>query len=130
MSCNRCGRASSSSVAFARTAGGFRSLSRAAGKYARARWRESGHLVVAPDWRRRLEACRECSLRVIVDGESYCGRPIWQRGAEPEAGCGCPITAKARDPLEHCPLVGSDEKMGDCGCRWCVGGGATESGAG
>ena len=124
MSCSRCGQ-SQGATAFARRRGGLRELSRAAAKYAGARLRSAGQLAVYEGWRDRLTVCAECPLRTVVDGVAYCGRPVWQRDAgavstQPELGCGCPITDKARDPAEHCPLApGPTLASGGCDCRWC-----------
>lgn len=123
MPCPLCGAAHFRS-GFAAGRKGLRGLSRAAAKYAGARLRTAGQLPVFPDWRRRVEICRTCPLRVVADGISYCGRPLGQRffgkSDQPDGGCGCPVADKARDPAEHCPLT-SETGGGECGCRWCVG---------
>lgn len=107
-------------------AGGFRTLSRAAAKAAKARLREMGVGAVAPDWERRAEQCERCPMRVIRLNISYCGRPLLQRvdrDVETE-GCGCPTRAKAKSPEEHCPLDRSNRAAtsseGRCNCKWCA----------
>ena len=129
MPCSRCDQST-----FSQRRGGLRgslrALGRATAAAAKARLREAGKLPAAADWPRRLAACRGCSLRVVVEGEPYCGRPIWQRVPHrPEAGCGCPLNDKARDPQQHCPLAAAENPApaggaaggaAGCGCRWCA----------
>ena len=105
--------------------GGFRTLSRAAAKAAKARLRAMGLGATAPDWPRRAEACERCPLRVVRLNVSYCGRPLLERverDSESE-GCGCPTHAKAKSPDEHCPLDRSNRATaivgGRCTCKWC-----------
>jgi hypothetical protein len=105
--------------------GGFRTLSRATAKAAKARLRAMGLGVTAPDWAPRAETCERCPLRVVRHNVSYCGRPLLERvdrDVESE-GCGCPTHAKARAPDEHCPLDRSNRPAcvigGRCTCKWC-----------
>ncbi len=107
-------------------AGGFRTLSRAAAKAAKARLRAMGVGATAPDWARRAEACERCPMRVIRHNISYCGRPLLERvdrDVETE-GCGCPTRAKGKSPEEHCPLDQANRSAalveGRCTCKWCV----------
>ena len=104
---------------------GFRSLSRAAAKAAKARLRAMGLGANAPDWQRRAETCERCPLRVVRHNVSYCGRPLLERvdrDVETE-GCGCPTHAKAKSPDEHCPLDRANRAAlviaGNCNCKWC-----------
>ena len=80
----------------------------------------------AVDWAQRARICETCSMRRIVRGVSYCGRPFLQQVQRDHAedGCGCPCHDKARDPSEHCPI---DERHrpatrqdGACTCKWCA----------
>jgi hypothetical protein len=106
--------------------GGFRTLSRAAAKAAKARLRAMGLGATAPDWQRRAEACERCPLRVVRHNVSYCGRPLLERvdrDVESE-GCGCPTHAKAKAPDEHCPLDRFNRAASmvgrSCNCKWCA----------
>ncbi len=106
--------------------GGFRTLSRAAAKAAKAKLREIGLDATAPDWADRAAECERCPLRVIRANISYCGRPLLERVDRDVAndGCGCPTGAKAKSPEEHCPLDRTHQAArrltdGSCTCKWC-----------
>jgi hypothetical protein len=100
-------------------------LGRAAGKAAGARLRRLGLLRQSVDWARRARVCASCPLQVMVRKAAYCGRPFLRQieRIPAEEGCGCPISAKSRDPGEHCPLDRRNrpagEPDGSCTCKWC-----------
>ena len=104
----------------------FRSLSRAAAKYAKSRLRGTGLLSTSTEWMARTAVCAQCPLYTLHKKVPYCGRPLIEspvRGAE--EGCGCPLAAKTRAPEEHCPVTAeyreaaADGPVG-CDCKWCV----------
>jgi hypothetical protein len=113
MSCFTCGRRSL-----------FADLSRAAAKLAGARLRGVGALPSHPRWTSRASLCEFCPIRVIHKGKTYCGKPLLaQIDRGPAEGCGCPITEKAKDPSEHCPLDSRHRPAvmsgNVCNCKWC-----------
>jgi hypothetical protein len=102
----------------------FASLSRAAAKSAASRLRRLGVLAQARDWVQRASMCESCPVRIIHNGDSYCGRPfLHQIHREPTDGCGCPTVEKAKSPDEHCPLDWSNHPARNlpegCTCKWC-----------
>ena len=104
----------------------FRSLSRAAARYASSKLRSARVLPTAGDWEARAGVCARCPLYTVQNKVAYCGRPYLEgaldRGAE--LGCGCPIGAKARSPGEHCPVTvryeAASQEGGRCDCKWCA----------
>ncbi len=103
----------------------FAVLSRAAAKSASSRLRRMGLLPIRHDWAARAGVCETCPLRVIHRGATYCGKPLLhQLHRDPIDGCGCPISAKSRDPDEHCPVTArhlpAARTDDHCDCKWCV----------
>ncbi|MEM1010748.1 MAG: hypothetical protein AAGI46_00855 [Planctomycetota bacterium] len=93
--------------------------SRAATKFAKSRLRSLHALPVYEAWTTRYAACQACPLHVREGGLNHCGRPMQHRplaAPDRDAGCGCPVMDKARDPDEHCHLHEDDS---DCTCPWC-----------
>ena len=124
MRCSSCGAGGAAPTAFQkrRRPGGLSAWSRAAAKYASARLRDAGLAETDPRAQERLRVCATCPLRVEHGGVAHCGRPMHLRPfADPHAlpGCGCPLSDKARDPSEHCPLDDAEAAAG-CRCRWCT----------
>ena len=114
--------------------GVFAALSRAAAKSASAKLRQMRVLPSRRDWPARAATCERCPLRVVSAGVSYCGTPFLRKvDRDPLVdGCGCPTIAKAKDPVEHCPLNARHHRAastgggggGECDCKWCAAGGA------
>src|SRR5580704_2329330 len=102
----------------------WREMSQAAAKMAAARFRMLGAAPEYRDWATRAGKCEQCPLRVLRNGVAYCGKPfLSQVLRDPTDGCGCPVTHKAKDPEEHCPLDSSHRPAvrigGICTCKWC-----------
>ncbi len=103
----------------------FKTLSRAAAKSAGARLRSRGLLKVHPDVEARAAVCARCPMRQVYAGVAYCGSPLLRKVRRDPTmeGCGCPITDKAADPAEHCPITAHFDPptvlRGECDCRWC-----------
>ena len=113
MSCSTCGRRNL-----------WADLSRAAAKLTAARLRGVGALRTHPQWNERAALCEFCPIRVLHSGKTYCGKPLLtQIARDATDGCGCPITPKAKDPGEHCPVDLKHQpaiRIGEtCTCKWC-----------
>lgn len=106
------------------------SLSRGFAKATAARLRNLGIARrAAPDvLETRLRTCAGCPLAVVHRGATYCGTPLLRKLVrQPEVdGCGCPLSKKAADPAEHCPIdarhAASRRTAAGCSCKWCASG--------
>ncbi|HZZ43964.1 MAG TPA: hypothetical protein VFE58_13590 [Tepidisphaeraceae bacterium] len=104
----------------------FKSLSRAAAKYAGSKLRSAGLLPTSNQWLARTAICARCPLYTLREGRAFCGKPFPESITRPPTeGCGCPLAAKARSPAEHCPLTpqyhpASDKPATPCDCKWCA----------
>jgi hypothetical protein len=116
-------------LAFVSCCPSLASLSRGFAKATAARLRSLGiSRRAAPDIiDARLRTCSRCPLAVVHKGATYCGTPLLQKLVrQPEIdGCGCPLSKKAADPDEHCPIdavhSASRRDRGGCSCKWCHG---------
>ena len=102
-------------------------LTSAAIKKTASLFRSFGGSSFHPDWEARASVCARCPIAHRHGKHLYCGKPlIHQPVRPPEAGCGCPIIAKAQDPAEHCPLTAQylptdlPTDTTSCPCQWCA----------
>lgn len=102
-------------------------LSRAAAKKAASVFRAFGTTPTHPRWQARAEICARCPVAHSEGRGLYCGKPLLQQlQRAPHEGCGCPVSAKAKDPAEHCPvdrvLSARSGEGPACNCKWCTAG--------